>query len=113
MSRSLNLFGLSSTAFGQSLEMIKRMDVGIFHFHILSNYEIQYPNLCELIVILLAISPSTGPLERSYSKLAKICYKDRNRISDVNLETLYLLAVLQIDKEDFFPQVRKLLEKNS
>ena len=84
-----------------------------FYFHILSNYEIQYPNLCELIVILLAISPSTGPLERSYSKLAKICYKDRNRISDVNLETLYLLAVLQIDKEDFFPQVRKLLEKNS
>ena len=74
-----------------------------FYFHILSNYEIQYPNLCELIVILLAISPSTGPLERSYSKLAKICYKDRNRISDVNLETLYLLAVLQIDKEDFFP----------
>ena len=111
MSRSLNLFGLSSTAFGQVLEMIKTNGCRNF-FLILSNYEIQYPNLCELIVIL-AISPSTGPLERSYSKLAKICFKDRNRISDVNLETLYLLAVLEIDEEDFFPQVRKLLERIS
>ena len=83
-----------------------------FFYHILSTYEIGYPNLCELIVILLAFSPSTGPLERSYSKLGKICYKDRNRLSDINIETLYLLAVLQINDKDIFPRIRELLESN-
>ena len=38
--------------------------------HIFNNYTIIHPNLCVLIKILLTFSPSTRPLERSFSKLA-------------------------------------------
>ena len=62
---------------------------------------IQYPNIYELIA-MLSVSPATGPLERSYAKLAKICYKDRNALQSKNIEILYLLAVLQIDNNEFF-----------
>ena len=40
----------------------------------------------------LAVAPTTGPLEQSYSKLPKICYKDRNQLSVNSLETFYLLS---------------------
>ena len=36
----------------------------------------------ELINIVVSISPGTGPLERSYSKLERICKKDRNNLGD-------------------------------
>ena len=45
--------------------------------------------------ILLAVLPFTGPLERSFSELAKVYYKDRNSISSQNLQNLYILAVLK------------------
>ena len=70
---------------------------------------IKYPNTCKLIAIMLSVSPATGPLERSYPKLAKICYKD-NAFHSKNIEILYLLAVLQIDNNAFFPRVREILE---
>ena len=59
-----------------------------FWTHILEEHSISYPNLADLILIILAISPGTGPLERSFSKPAKICYKDRGCISSTVLETL-------------------------
>ena len=68
-----------------------------FFIFILDNYMIQYPNICELIPIMLSASSATGPLERSYAKLAKICYKDRNALHSKNIKILYLLAVLQIE----------------
>ena len=52
-----------------------------FWTHILEEHSISYPNRADLILIILAISPGTGPLERSLSKLTKICYKDRGCIS--------------------------------
>ena len=55
----------------------KRSTAKVSHFH--PNYMIQYPNIYELIA-MLSVSPATGPLERSYAKLAKICYKDRNAL---------------------------------
>ena len=67
---------------------------------------IQYPNIYELIA-MLSVSPATGPLERSYAKLAKICYKDRNVLQSKNIEILYLLAVLQIDNNEFFYQSKR------
>ena len=78
--------------------------------HILDNYTILHPKLSVLIKILFAVSPSTGPLERSFSGLAKICYKDRNSIKSVNLENLYILAVLKNPKIDF-KRAREILEK--
>ena len=70
---------------------------------------IQY-HICELIAIMLSVSPATGPLERSYAKLAKIFYKDRNTLHSKNIEILILLAVLHIDNNEFFPKVREILE---
>ena len=51
-------------------------------------YSIDFTNIAELIMILLSISPGTSPLERSYSKLTKRCYKDRARTSTETLEIL-------------------------
>ena len=41
----------------------------------LNGYTITHPNLCVLIKILLAVSQFTGPLGKSFSKLAKICFR--------------------------------------
>ena len=66
----------------------------------MEEYSIEYSNLSDLILILFAISPGTGPLERSFSKLTKICYKDRSNITSQHLEVLYLLSALSIDEKD-------------
>ena len=85
-----------------------------FYCHIIDNHYINFPNVCELLLILMSFSPNTSPLERDYSKLAKICYKDRNRLGESNLETLYLLAVHKITSEEekkvVYENGRKLLE---
>ena len=65
-----------------------------FWVHIVNEYSIEYHNLTDLVVILLCISPGTGPFERSFTKLAKICYKDRCNIDAKKLEVLYLLSTL-------------------
>ena len=65
-----------------------------FWVKVLEEYSLDFPNIAELILILLAISTGTGPLERSYSKLAKTYYKDRARLSPDTLEVLYLLCTL-------------------
>ena len=68
------------------------------------------------MLILLAVAPNTSPLERSYSKLAKICYKDRSRLTTPNLEALFLLAVHEIHdeiKDEIFEQARRIMENSS
>ena len=57
-------------------------------WHILESYMISHPNLCELLQLLFSVSSSAGPLERSFKKLTKICYKDRNQRKSENMETL-------------------------
>ena len=71
-----------------------------FWIHILEEYSIEYPNLADLVLILLSISPGTGPLERSFSTLAKICFKDRSSISVEVLEVLYLLSILNVSDDE-------------
>ena len=75
---------------------------------IVSQYTISHPFLCEMIKILLASASTTGPLERSYSKLAKICYKDRNKVLVKNLETLYLLSSLKSFEFDYDETVAQM-----
>ena len=84
-----------------------------FWTHILKEHSISYPNLADLILIILAISSGTGPLERSFSKLAKICYNDRGCIFSTVLETLYLLSTLSINEKDdaIFQKAREFLQK--
>ena len=45
--------------------------------------------------MFLPVSPSMGPLKRSFCRLAKICYKDRNQLKFENLETLHFLSALK------------------
>ena len=80
-----------------------------FWQYMLSFYSISNPNLCKLVEIVLGIAANTGPLERSYSKLAKICYKDRNKLSSPHMETQYKIAILK-DYEFDYPAARKLME---
>ena len=85
-----------------------------FWTHILEEYSISYPNLADLILIIVSVSPRTGPLERRFCKPAKICYKDRSCISSTVLETLYLLSTLSINAkvEALFQKAREFLQKN-
>ena len=105
--------------FNRNWNKFKDIKVGAlykFYSFIVDNYMISHPNVCEMLLILMAASPNTSPLERSYSKLAKICYKDRNKLLVTNLETLYLLAVHKIEekhKKDLFSSARALLEHSS
>ena len=52
------------------------------------------------LMFVFLFTPGTGPLERSFSKLAKICYKDRNRLLLKNLELAYLLSCLNITADN-------------
>ena len=47
-----------------------------FWVHIVEEYCIEYPYLTKLVLILLSISPGTGPLERSY---ANTCLKQHTK----------------------------------
>ena len=46
--------------------------------------------------LMIATSPNTSNLERAYSKLETITIKHRNHLKIDNLETLFVLANLQI-----------------
>ena len=85
-----------------------------FWVKVIEEHSIEYPNISDLIIILLCISPGTGPLERSFNTLAKICYKDRSNTNAEYLEVLYLLSTLAItDTSDnqLFEKAREYLQK--
>ena len=76
----------------------------------------QHGYLCtepfQLVVILFSISPGTGPLERSYSKLERICKKNRNHLEAKAIESLWLLAIYQLkDYDNLFDGARNVLTK--
>ena len=91
-----------------AVSLIKR-----FWDDIVGDYAIDYPNVCNLLLVLFSISPGTGPIERSFSKLAKICYKDRSNMKSSTLENLYLLSAMNIDGDDekFCKHARDYLQK--
>ena len=73
--------------------------------HLLSLYAIFHPNICKLVEIIFSIAGNTGPLERSYSRLAKLCPKDRNKLSTPPMETQYIIGILK--NWDFMSQREK------
>ena len=91
-----------------AVSLIKR-----FWNEIVGDNAIDYPNLSDLVLLLFSVSPGTGPIERSFSKLAKICYKDRASLKPSTLESLYLLSAMDIDGNDekFCKQARNCLQK--
>ena len=62
----------------------------------LSVHLISHPYLCQVISIMLSMAPNTGWVERAYSVLEMICSKRRNCLDPVNMEPLFLLAVLKL-----------------
>ena len=72
-------------------------DEGNFHFwkHMLLFYSISHPNLYKVVQIVFSVAGNTGPLERSYSRLAKLCYKDRNKLSTSHMSIQYIPSVLK------------------
>ena len=45
---------------------------------------------------MLSTPPNTSPVERGYSKLEMVCDKRRNHLKPINVENLFLLAVLNV-----------------
>lgn len=83
-----------------------------FWSHMLSYYSISHPSLCKLVRIIFSIASNTGPLERSYSRLAKLCYKDRNKLTTEHMETQYILSSLK--EYDFdYKSARELMEASA
>ena len=54
---------------------------------------ITFPNLCKLLMILIASAANTSPLERPYSTLEIVCDKGRANLTPETMEILYLLGV--------------------
>ena len=82
-----------------------------FWKHLLSLYAISYPNICKLVEIIFSIAGNTGPLERSYSRLAKLCPKDRNKLSTPPMETQYIIGIVK-DWDFDYESVRKIMESS-
>ena len=78
----------------------------------LSVHEISHPKLCQVIRIMLSIVPNTGWVERAYSVWEIICSKCRNQKDPVNLEPLFLLAVLKLavkSSDDYKKEIDTML----
>ena len=82
-----------------------------FWKHMLSLYAISHPNICKLVEIIFSIAGNTGPLERSYSRLAKLSPKDRNKLSTPPMETQYIIGILK-DWDFDYDSPRKIMESS-
>ena len=58
---------------------------------------LEYPEFCQFVRLMITItSPSTSDVERAYSTLEIITTKHRNQLKIDYLETLFVLANVQI-----------------
>ena len=80
-----------------------------FWKNMLSYYSINYLNLAQLFKIIFAVGGGTGPIERSYSMLAKPCYKDKHCRSYG--DTIFVTNSLQNIWRDFLRSMN-LITKN-
>ena len=102
-----NLWPIFNKVWPQYPECIKDQDINFLN-HILSNYTISHPDVCDLLRILITIASSTSPLEQFFRKLSKICFKNKNNLLTKNLETLYLLAANNYPKIDYVKTIEIL-----
>ena len=75
----------------------------------------QYPALCDLIRLMIAIPPNSGWVERAYSNLEQMCQKRRNRLNIEHLKTQFFLALLKPEPKDCmdYENEIKILSKNN
>ena len=106
-----NLWPIMNRSWAQYRDIKNKHSLHLIFFnHILSNHTITHPNISELIKIFISVAPNTSPLERSFSKLAKICYKDRNQLTSKNIENIYILSALKTPNINY-EAAAKYLEK--
>ena len=73
--------------------------------------EMSFFYTCQMLRIALSIAPNTGWIERSYSHLALICQKQRNRMDMKTMELLYLLKEIDLPVKSDYVEERCLLKK--
>ena len=66
----------------------------------LNLHSIQYPNVSQLLLILIATPANTSPVEAGYTLLEIICAKHRNRPNAENVEAIFILANLKLNIKD-------------
>ena len=66
----------------------------------LNLHSIQYPNVSQLLLILIATPANTSPVEQGYTLLEIICEKRRNRLNVENVVALFILANLKLNIKD-------------
>ena len=110
LSEFKNLYPICNRKWG---EYSKDLKEGNFCFwkHILLFYSISHRKLCKLVQIMFSVAGNTGPLERSYSRLAKLCYKDHNKLNTSHMSTQYILSGLK-DFAFNYTSARELMESS-
>ena len=63
---------------------------------LLKLHALEYPEFCQFVQLMITTLLNTPDLERAYSRLEMITAKCRNQLKIDNLETLFVLANLQI-----------------
>ena len=59
--------------------------------------DIQFPDYCDLVRIMMDVPPNSAWVERAYSKLEQLCQKRRNRLDiDGHLRDQFFLALLKL-----------------
>ena len=67
----------------------------------LKTKEMQFPDYCDLVRIMMAVPPNSGWVERAYSKMEQLCPKRRNRLDiDGHLKDQFFLALLKLPVKD-------------
>ena len=61
-----------------------------------TNHGLEFPNVAQLLQIMLSSSANTSPVGRGYTFLEMVASKRRNYLKPENLETLFLLSALKV-----------------
>ena len=61
-----------------------------------TNHGLEFPNVAQLLQIMLSSPANTSPVEHGYAFLEMVESKRRNHLKPENLETLFLLSALKV-----------------
>ena len=92
---------------GRVLQRLKGREFSLLgaHFIVLFNLSLK------LVQIVFSVAGNTGPFERPYSRSAKLCYKDCNKLSTSHMSTQYIVSVLK-DFAFNYTSARELMESS-
>ena len=94
LSEFKNLYLICNRKWGEYSKDLKEWNFCLWK-HTLLFYSISHPNLCKVVQIVFIVAGNTRRLERLYSRLAKLCYKDHNNLSTSHMSNQNILCVLK------------------